>query len=136
MLLRASIILAYLMMTLFSSASGFACPEMPAEMLSQSQDAASMHLHNMHPQDNMASESSMADSTPNHGTMMHSTMTASTMENCDGECIITCLACGASIQEAPALLTTAKFHSSAIQINTLDQVLAAHSARNLRPPIS
>ena len=128
MLLRASIILAYLMMTLYSSASSFACPEMPAEMLSQSQDTASMHLHNMHPQDNMGSASSMADSTMKNGT--------STMENCDGVCIITCMTCGASIQEAPTLLTTVKFHSSAIEKNALDQVLAAHNARNLRPPIS
>ncbi len=122
MLLRASIILAYLMMTLYSSASSFACPEMPAEMLSQSHDTAPMHLHNM------GSASSMADSTMKNGT--------STMENCDGVCIITCMTCGASIQEAPTLLTTVKFHSSAIEKNALDQVLAAHNARNLRPPIS
>ena len=122
MLLRASIILAYLMMTLYSSASSFACPEMPAEMLSQSHDTEPMHLHNM------GSASSMADSTMKNGT--------STMENCDGVCIITCMTCGASIQEAPTLLTTVKFHSSAIEKNALDQVLAAHNARNLRPPIS
>jgi hypothetical protein len=118
MLLRTSIILAYLMTTLLSSAPAVACPDMSSEMMAHSPE---MQQHG-----DMASESSMTTSD----------MTNSAMTDCDGGCLITCMAYGASIQDSPVSLATTKFHNYPIQQNIPDQVLAAHNARNFRPPIS
>ena len=109
------------MMTLLSSAPVNACSEMSAEMIVHSQDSTTMHLHDMQPPDVMA---------------VHSSMATTDMNDCEGGCTITCMVCSASIQESPAVLTNAKFHNNPIQQKFSDQVLAAHNARNLRPPIS